>query len=68
MSIEKLNRAARAAGCAMAPPVELFEEQTPKEVAGGWTAAKHEQAAAHPRQQRSSWRDVLTGWTTKAPA
>lgn len=66
MSIEKLNRAAKAAGCAMAPPVELFEEPKAGTAATGWTAARHDAKSSEP--QRSAWRELLAGWTTKAPA
>ena len=66
MGIEKLNRAARAAGCAMAPPVELFEEPKQNKVSDGWAEAKH--AAVAAPQQRSGWRDLFSGWTTKATA
>lgn len=70
MSIEKLNRAARAAGCAMAPPAELFDEAAPPQATGGWQAAKH---TAKPQTNepapRAAWlRDMFTGWTSKATA
>ena len=70
MSIDKLNRAARAAGCAMATPQELFEEQMPERPAGGWTTARHEASSSQDKQPAKSWRlrDMVAGWTSKAPA
>jgi hypothetical protein len=69
MSIEKLNRAARAAGCAMAPPEELFEEPRADRTTGGWTAARHEAQSDRQPVVRTSWlRDMVSGWTSKAPA
>lgn len=66
MSIEKLNRAAWAAGCAMAPPAELFDEAGPANTAKGWVGAKHAQQTPEPA--RSWLRDMFAGWSQKQPA
>jgi len=66
MSMEKLNRAARAAGFAMAPPEELFAEPKVERVAG-WSEAKHVQPTADG--VRSGWlREMFSGLTQRLPA